>query len=198
MSRLRSPRNIENLINHRAVFFIWLLEIPKPKDLKGKGKVAESCLILCNPMDCIVPGQTFSRASSQSRDWTQVSRIAGGFFTAERQGKLKNTGVGSLSLLQRIFPVQQWNHGLPHCMPILYQLSKPCKFSSYHCGCMRWRASRDQVTTKILKSFAAVHGVAKPGTTERLHFHFSLSWIGEGNGNPLQCSCLENPRDGGA
>ena len=33
--------------------------------------------------------------------------------------------------------------------------------------------------------------------TERLHFHFSLSCIGEGNGNPLQCSCLENPRDGG-
>ena len=35
-------------------------------------------------------------------------------------------------------------------------------------------------------------------TTERLHFHFSLSCIGEGHGNPLQCSCLENPRDGGA
>ena len=34
--------------------------------------------------------------------------------------------------------------------------------------------------------------------TERLYFHFSLSCIGEGNGNPLQCSCLENPRDGGA
>ena len=34
--------------------------------------------------------------------------------------------------------------------------------------------------------------------TERLHFHFLLSCIGEGNGNPLQCSCLENPRDGGA
>ena len=34
--------------------------------------------------------------------------------------------------------------------------------------------------------------------TERLHFHFSLSCIGEGNDNPLQCSCLENPRDGGA
>ena len=34
--------------------------------------------------------------------------------------------------------------------------------------------------------------------TERLHFHFSLSCTGEGNSNPLQCSCLENPRDGGA
>ena len=35
-------------------------------------------------------------------------------------------------------------------------------------------------------------------TTEQLHFPFSLSCIGEGNGNPLQCSCLENPRDSGA
>ena len=41
-------------------------------------------------------------------------------------------------------------------------------------------------------------GSRRSDTTERLHFHFSLSCIGEGNGNPLQCSCLENPRDGGA
>ena len=41
-------------------------------------------------------------------------------------------------------------------------------------------------------------GSEQSDTTERLHFHFSLSCIGEGNGNPLQCSCLENPRDGGA
>ena len=46
--------------------------------------------------------------------------------------------------------------------------------------------------------WAPVHGVTKSDTTEGLHFHFSLSFIGEGNGNPLQCSCLENPRDGGA
>ena len=52
--------------------------------------------------------------------------------------------------------------------------------------------------------WAAVSGVAQSWTrlsnftTERLHFHFSLSCIGEGNGNPLQCSCLENPRDRGA
>ena len=45
---------------------------------------------------------------------------------------------------------------------------------------------------------AAVHGVAESDTTEQLHFHFSLSCIGEGNGNLLQCSCLENPRDRGA
>ena len=41
-------------------------------------------------------------------------------------------------------------------------------------------------------------GCEELDTTERLHFHFSLSSIGGGNGNPLQCSCLENPRDRGA
>ena len=41
-------------------------------------------------------------------------------------------------------------------------------------------------------------GREESDTTERLHFHFSLSCIGEGNGNTLQCSCLENPRDEGA
>ena len=41
-------------------------------------------------------------------------------------------------------------------------------------------------------------GREESDTTEGLHFHFSLSCIREGNGNPLQCSCLENPRDGGA
>ena len=39
-------------------------------------------------------------------------------------------------------------------------------------------------------------GSLESDVTEQLHFHFSLSCIGEGNGNPLQCSCLENPRDG--
>ena len=46
---------------------------------------------------------------------------------------------------------------------------------------------------------AAIYWVSQSGTwLKRLHFHFSLSCIGEGNGNPLQCACLENPRDGGA
>ena len=41
-------------------------------------------------------------------------------------------------------------------------------------------------------------GHKESGTTKQLHFHFSLSCIGEGNGNPLQCSCLENPMGGEA
>ena len=64
-----------------------------------------------------------SRGSSQPRDRTQVSLIAGGFFTSWATGKPKNTGVGGLSLLQWIFPTQELNQGLLHCRGILYQLS---------------------------------------------------------------------------
>ena len=65
----------------------------------------------------------FSKGSSQTRDWIQVSCIAGGFLPAEPQGKPKNIGVGSLSLLQQIFLTQKSNQGLLQCRWILYQLS---------------------------------------------------------------------------
>ena len=58
-----------------------------------------------------------SRGSSQPRDWTQVS------LPSELPGKSKNTGVGSLSLLQGIFLTQDSKQGLLHCRQILYQLS---------------------------------------------------------------------------
>ena len=99
-----------------------------------KVKFAQSRLTLCDPMDYgvyailqarILEWVAFpiSRGSSQSRDLTQVSCIAGGFFPAEPQGKPKNTGVGSLFLLQQIFSTQESNQGLLHCWLILYQLN---------------------------------------------------------------------------
>ena len=99
-----------------------------------KVKVLQSCLTLYtvhglySPWN--FPGQStrvatfpFSRGSSQTRDQSQGSFIAGGFLPAEPQGKSKNTGVGSLFLLQGIFPTQELNRGLLHCRQILYQLS---------------------------------------------------------------------------
>ena len=65
----------------------------------------------------------FSKESSNPGNHTQVSGIAGDSLPAEPLGKPKNTGVGSLSLLQRIFPTQESNWGLLHCRWILYQLS---------------------------------------------------------------------------
>ena len=107
----------------------------------------------------------------------------------------QNTGVGSLSLLRGIFPTQGLNPGLLHCRWICYHLSHQggegdgtplqysCLVQSHRrrslVGCSPW-------------------GRKESDTTEQLPFHFLLSCIGEGNGNLLQCSCLENPRDGAA
>ena len=102
------------------------------------------CSTLCNFMDYTVPGILqnrilewvafpFSRASSQPRDQTQVSHIAGDSLPAEPQGKPKNIGVGSLSLLQGILPTQELNQDLLHCRQLLYQLShqgSPIEFLS--------------------------------------------------------------------
>ena len=59
-----------------------------------------------------------------------------------------------------------------------------------HSSTLAWRIPRMEEPGRLQSM-----GSPESDTTERLHFHFSLSCIGEGNGNPLQCSCLENPRD---
>ena len=91
---------------------------------------------------------------------------------AEPQGKPKNTGVGSLCLLQRIFLTQESNQGLLHCRRILCQLS--------------YQGS------PVVKNLPANAGDLRdagsiPGSGRSL----------EGNGSPLQDSCPENPRDRG-
>ena len=58
--------------------------------------------------------------------------------------------------------------------------------------------SRNEEAKEKFVGVISPWGLEESDRTERLHFHFSLSCIGEGNGNPLQYSCLENPRDGGA
>ena len=176
----------------------------------------------------------FSRVPSQPRDWTGVSQTRSptlqvDSLPAEPQGKPKNTGVGSLSLLQQILPNQESNRGLLHCRQTLtnwaigeapnftlrnntthlastgFSVSQPEIGVGGTCR-LNWR--RQWQPTPVLlpgKSYGqrslvgcSPWGRKESDTAEWLHFHFSLSCIGEGNGNPLQCSCLENPRDGGA
>ena len=133
--------------------------------LCGESEVAQSCLTLCDPTDCSLPGSSvhgifkaivlewiaisFSRGSSQPGDWTWVSRIVDRRFTiwATRESLKsescsvmldslwphglyspwnspgQNTGAGSSSLLQGIFPIQGLNPGLPHCRQTLYHVS---------------------------------------------------------------------------
>ena len=99
-----------------------------------KVKVAQLYLTLSHPMGYTVHGILqarilewvafpFSRRSSQPRDRTQVSHISVDSLPAEPQGKPKNTGVGSLSLLRWIFPTQELNQGLLQADPLQTELS---------------------------------------------------------------------------
>ena len=110
----------------------------RPADLSPMGKVkvlvAQLCPTLCDPMGCSPLGILqarilewvaipVSRGSSQPRDWTQFSCMQADSLLPELPGKSKNTGMGSLSLLQGIFLTQELNQGLLHCRQILSQLS---------------------------------------------------------------------------
>jgi len=99
----------------------------------------------------------FSRGSPQPRDWTQLPAFQADFLQAEPEGKAKNTGVGSLSLLQWIFLTQELNQGLLHCGWILYQLNyqgSPMK-GLLKTGCLgtgslrRWHLNLAQLVARI-------------------------------------------------
>ena len=109
----------------------------------------------------------------------------------------KNTRIGSHFLLQRIFLTQELN---PRLLCLLHWQTDSLPL---HHTVKRWRQWHPTLVLLPGNGWRSLVGCNPWGreesdTTERLPFHFSLSRIGEGNGNPLQCSCLENPRDGGA
>ena len=111
-----------------------LPSVPHASNGPVKVKVAQSCLTLCDPVDYIVHGILQARLL----EWVpfpspgdlpnpgikpRSPTLRADSLPAEPQGKPKNTGVGSLFLLQRIFLTQESNWGLLHCRRILYQLS---------------------------------------------------------------------------
>ena len=160
-------------------------QLGEPLDLE-LNRFCNFNLILCTRQirrACILP---YLRLPKHS-DIIQVT--TGNFFKIHR---MRNTLEPSLSPLQLfLYSMQYW-----HCSHIIFSSAM-------------WRGRRRQWhPTPVLlpgKSHGPKNlvgcspcGRKESDTTERLHFHFSLSCIGEGNGNPLQCSCLENPRNGGA
>ena len=103
--------------------------------------------------------------------WTQSADMGPGE-KAVVGSNLSGWETGNLSLSTRTWQRRQW-----HPTPVPLPRESHGRRSLVGCGPWdRWESD----------------------TTEGLHFHFSLSCIGEENGNPLQCSCLESPRDGGA
>ena len=89
---------------------------------KCEVKVAQLCLTLCDPMDYVVCGILQARIPNPGIK-PRSPTLQADSLPAEPQGKPKNTGVGSLSLLQRIFLTRELNLGLLHCRWVFYQLS---------------------------------------------------------------------------
>ena len=121
----------------------------------------------------------------------------------EPQGKPKNTGVHSLSLLQWIFPTQELNWGLLHCRQILYQLRYRRSPASvkWVLFAFLWLLILLFFSHYVVSDSLWPHGLQHT----RLPCPSLSPWVcsdscplGEDNGNPLQYSCLENPMDGGA
>ena len=84
--------------------------------------------------------------------------------------------------------------GLLHIIyAIKFNLFRALLWSLTHSSTLAWKIPWTEEPGRLQSM-----GSRRVNTTEQLHFHFSLSCTGEGNGNPLQCSCLENPRDGEA
>ena len=119
---------------------------------------------------------------------------------------------GSSLLFQELSEVGPGLHALPRSKPLRFRYSGTPQrhrlgWARVLCPSQYLRRRQWQATPELLprKSHGwrslvgcSPSGLFESDTTERLHFHFSLSHNGEGNGNPLQCSCLENPRDGRA
>ena len=117
-----------------------------------------------------------------------------------QQNKIESTVAWANQLL-KIYEVVEWVWG---CWVSTEERNEYCDFGG---GNDKKRRRQWHPTPVLLPGkphgWRSLEGCSPWGcwgsdTTERLHFHFSLSCIGEGNGNPLQCSCLENPRDGRA
>ena len=115
----RLPRPWDSPGKHTGVGCHFLLQCVK---VKSEREVAQSCPTLHDPMHCSLPGSSI-HGICQARvlEWDAIAFSDGLYSQWNSPGQ--NTGVGSLSLLQGIFPTQGSNPGLLHCRQIFYQLS---------------------------------------------------------------------------
>ena len=160
--------------------------------------VTKSCPTLCDPMGCSLPGSSVHRIlQARVLEWVATSYSRGSSRPRDRNSVSCVPCIGRHILI----------HSTTRKVQLLLFLS--CKLLSHVCVFLTWLTRRRQWHPTPVLLPGKSHGQRslvgcspwdrkESDTAERLHFHFSLSCTGEGNGNPLQYSCLENPRDGGA
>ena len=153
-------------------------------------KSLQSCLSLCNPMDCNPPDSSIHESlqarileyvvvpSSRRSSWPKDQTPCLLCLLHWQAGSVAQLVKNPQATWETWVWVLGWEHPLEKGTATIFcpgEFHRPRTLAGYS----PW-------------------DLEESDTTERLHFHFSLSRIGEGNGNPLQCSCLENPRDGRA
>ena len=153
-------------------------------------RVSKSFLFVAKFIDWRAQGFMFHCPANGHPDCFQFGKI----INKDYMNMLHNTSCEHmLSLhLDEYLGEKLLSCGLGVCLRVRTQ-SLPEKAMAAHSTTLVWRIPG---TGELVG--CSPWGHEELDTTERLHLHFSLSCIREGNGNPLQCSCLENPRDGRA
>ena len=180
-------------------------------------KSLQSCPTLCDPIDSSPPGSPVPGIlQARTLEWVAISVSNAG------KWKVKVKSLSRVWLLATPwsaahqappsmgFSRQEYWSGVPlpslkffiSICEIKILLAEPSQSLIYKYWRRQWHPTPVLLPRKS-HGWRSLVGCSlwsrsESDTTEWLHFHFSLSCIGEGNGNPLQCSCLENARDGGA
>ena len=176
--------------------------------------MSSNCLILCHPLlllPSIFPSiKVFSNKSSLHIRWPKYGASASpSVLPVNTQDWFPLGWTGWVSLQfkgsQEAFSTAIRKHQLFSSAFFMVQLSRPYMTTGKIIALAIWTFVTKTIsllfnTLGIFHGWRSLVGCSPWGRyqsdmTEQLHFHFSLSCIGEGNGNPLQCSCLENPRD---
>ena len=123
----KAMTNLDSILQSRDIILLTNIHIVKgmifPVVVYEWEKVKVAHWLTLWPHGLYSPWNSLGQNTGVGRDQTQVSHIAGKFFTSWATRKPKNTGVGSLSLFQQIFLTKESNQGLLHCRWILYELS---------------------------------------------------------------------------
>ena len=171
------------------------LPTPSPGDLPVPGTDPQSPTLQADSSSFEPPGKPVKiralKRESESHSVVSNSLWPHGLYSPSNSPG-QNIGMGSDSLLQGIFPTQESNQGLLHCRQILYQLSNHGeKAMATHSGTLAWKI----LWQRSLEGCSS-WGRKESDTTERLHFDFSLSCTGEGNGNPSSVLAWRIPGTG--
>ena len=171
------PGGLPSMGSHRVKHDWSDLAAPTPIFLPGENPHGQRSLAGYSPWGC------------KELDTTEATKHTRTFYSRHREIFHLNNSMGHITTVwcQYYRAYREIKTSLNGVME---------KEVATHSSTLAWKMPRTEEPGRLQSTGS--RRVEESGTTKWLHFHFSLSCIGGGSGNPLQCSCLENPRDGGA